>query len=65
MSNIVCGNCEHWQPANPKERFHGECCKDVPYWAFEETGSGTRRFVNSKDTGAMHCDCYLERREQR
>jgi hypothetical protein len=60
----TCWTCGHWQPANPREKIHGECCCDVPYWAFEETGAPARRFVRATDPGAAECDCYVARKRE-
>ena len=43
------------------EKVHGECCCDVPFWAFEETGAPARRFVRAADPSAADCECYVRK----
>jgi len=62
MKDRICGNCEHWQQSNTRDKMHGICCKDVPFWAFD-TEVVASWFVLRNETRAKECDCYEERLE--
>jgi hypothetical protein len=60
----TCGQCGHWQECAAKDGVHGECCKDVPFWALgHEDGPAVSSHVRKNARRAEDCDCFKPREE--